>query len=133
MRQHAMLMRPFMLKEMSPRTRGSSGLLALALSSILMFGVAFPAFAQSGRIMGVVYDAQSNERLPGANVVIQGTSRGAASDLEGRYSITAVPPGEHTLIVSYIGYVSQRQTVSCRSGPDDYGGLPHIMGGGDRR
>ncbi|MEM9666671.1 MAG: carboxypeptidase-like regulatory domain-containing protein, partial [Bacteroidota bacterium] len=65
-----------------------------------------------GRIVGRVTDGSTGETLPGANVIIQGTSRGAATDLEGRYTIPNVPPGPLTLVVTYIGYESQTREVT---------------------
>ncbi|MCR4439965.1 MAG: carboxypeptidase-like regulatory domain-containing protein [bacterium] len=55
-------------------------------------------------IKGRVFDKDTKEALPSANVFIKGTTMGAASDLEGYYTIYNVPLGKHTLVVSYIGY-----------------------------
>jgi TonB-dependent receptor len=62
------------------------------------------AFAANGTIAGSVKDAQSGEALPGANILIVGTSIGAASNLNGEYVLPKVPVGEYTIRVSYIGY-----------------------------
>ncbi|MBD3377857.1 TonB-dependent receptor [candidate division KSB1 bacterium] len=58
----------------------------------------------SSRIEGKVIDAATGEPLPGANIIIKGTSIGAATDLEGKYVIARVPPGKYTLNVTFIGY-----------------------------
>lgn len=68
-------------------------------------------FANAGTIKGTVTDSTSSELLRGANVVIEGTSLGAATDLEGRYVIPRVPPGQYTLKVMYIGYKEAKYTV----------------------
>lgn len=60
--------------------------------------------AQTGRIQGTVTDAQTGQPLVGANVLIVGTTMGAATNLEGYYSILNVPPGEYDLRISMIGY-----------------------------
>ncbi|MDZ7374597.1 MAG: TonB-dependent receptor [candidate division KSB1 bacterium] len=60
--------------------------------------------AGSGLIEGTIRDARTGEVLPGANVLIKGTSIGAASDVHGRYVIMRVPPGSYVLRVTYIGY-----------------------------
>jgi outer membrane receptor protein involved in Fe transport len=60
--------------------------------------------AQSGKISGQVRGGDTGEPLPGANVVVQGTSLGAATDLEGYFTILNVPPGVYTLQTSFIGY-----------------------------
>jgi len=62
-------------------------------------------FAQnSGKIVGTVVDKDTRTPLPGANVIIDGTSLGAASDLEGRFIIMRIPPGRYTLKAIFIGY-----------------------------
>ena len=61
-------------------------------------------FAQTGSLTGRVYDKETKDNLVGANVVIDGTSFGAASDLDGKYTIRNVPTGDHKITVSYIGY-----------------------------
>lgn len=58
----------------------------------------------TGKISGRVIDASTGEPLPGASIVIQGTTMGAASDADGYYFIINVPPGEYRLIASMIGY-----------------------------
>ena len=77
----------------------------------LFFGVYFSlcplstALAQNvGRIAGVITDSETGEPLPGANVVVTGTTRGAAADAEGSYYILNVPPGRYELRASMIGY-----------------------------
>ncbi|MEM8556342.1 MAG: TonB-dependent receptor [Bacteroidota bacterium] len=76
--------------------------LALWLTCLLL--AATPAGAQTGKIAGVVTDAETGETLPGASVVVVGTSYGAATDLDGRYTIIGVRPGTYTLRASYVGY-----------------------------
>ncbi|HEY6190837.1 MAG TPA: TonB-dependent receptor [Bacteroidota bacterium] len=61
----------------------------------------------TGKIVGHVKDAQTKEALAGVNVLVQGTSLGAATDLEGYYAILNVPPGSHTIIASAIGYAKK--------------------------
>lgn len=58
----------------------------------------------TGKIAGVVTDKDNGEPLPGANIVIDGTTMGAASDLRGQYSIINVPPGVYTVTAAYMGY-----------------------------
>jgi len=62
--------------------------------------------AQSGKIAGRITDKVSGEGLPGVNVVIIGTSQGAATDLDGYYSILNVRPGTYSVRASAIGYGS---------------------------
>lgn len=68
------------------------------------------AFAQYGKISGKVVDKETKEPLVGASVVIQGTTLGAATDINGNYVILNVPAGVYTVVASYVGY--QSVTVS---------------------
>lgn len=68
------------------------------------------AWAQTGRIAGIVVDAETGEPLIGVNVLVEGKGTGAATDLEGRYEIAHLAPGTYTLRFSYVGYVSQTVT-----------------------
>ncbi|HKI44563.1 MAG TPA: TonB-dependent receptor [Balneolales bacterium] len=92
---------------------------AIFIVSCLTFWVLmmpFEVLAQSGRITGKVTDAITKESLPGASVVIKGTTIGAASDLQGNYTINGAPAGEHTLTISYIGYDAQEKPVQVNPG-----------------
>jgi outer membrane receptor protein involved in Fe transport len=73
--------------------------------------VAIPAFSgTTGKIAGRVTDAETGEGLPGANVQIEGTTLGAATDINGNYAILNVPPGSYTVRISFIGYQTMRIT-----------------------
>ncbi|MDD3807191.1 MAG: TonB-dependent receptor [Candidatus Marinimicrobia bacterium] len=61
-------------------------------------------FAAMGKIMGTVTDAETGVPLPGVNIVIEGTTMGAATNEDGSYVILDVPPGIYSLQVTYIGY-----------------------------
>lgn len=76
-------------------------MLACLISPLLSTAV---SAAVNGTIAGSVRDAQTGEPLPGANILIVGTSIGAASNLNGEYVLPKIPPGEYTLRVTYIGY-----------------------------
>lgn len=64
----------------------------------------YGALAQTGEITGTVSDSTTGQTLPGVNVVIQGTQRGAATDANGQYTIANVEPGTYTLRASFVGY-----------------------------
>jgi len=75
------------------------------------------SFAQgSGTIKGTVYDKTTKDKLPGANVVVKGTSYGAATNLDGVYIIRNAPVGQLTLQVAYVGYISASVAVSLEDG-----------------
>jgi outer membrane receptor for ferrienterochelin and colicin len=58
----------------------------------------------TGKLTGVIKDAQTGEPLIGANIIIEGTSFGAATNIRGEYVILNIPPGKYKVKVSYIGY-----------------------------
>jgi len=82
------------------------------MKTILFYFTYFTLFISlfagtTGKISGIVKDADTGEALPGANVIIEGTTLGASTDLDGYYSIINVPPGRYTLKVIYVGYAEQ--------------------------
>ena len=74
------------------------------------------SWCASGRIEGKVTDATTGETLFGANIVLEGTSIGAATDINGNYLIPNVPVGSYNLKASYIGYKSVTVKVQVREG-----------------
>ncbi len=67
-------------------------------------------FAQDGRIVGTVVDAETGETLIGVNVIIEGTIQGTATDIDGNYTIRRVAAGTYNLVVTYLSYASQTIT-----------------------
>src|SRR5690554_2216747 len=63
--------------------------------------------AQTGKVSGRVTDSASNEPLPGVNVVIDGTTQGSVTDVDGYYTIINVRPGTYDIRVSFIGYTPE--------------------------
>jgi hypothetical protein len=58
----------------------------------------------TGKIQGKVTDKKTGEALPGVNVMVVGTTLGAATDINGEYFILQVTPGEYSVKASMIGY-----------------------------
>ena len=91
--------------------------------------------AQTGTLSGTITDAESGDPLPGANVFIVETVSGAASDIDGNYTITGVPTGSYTVRVTFIGYKSSEQAYTISSGNNtldvalapDYTGLEEVV------
>ncbi len=76
---------------------------SILLISLLLFS-SLAAIAQNGIIKGRVFDPVSNEPIPFANVIIQGTTTGATTDVDGLYLIENLTPGLYNLQCSFIGY-----------------------------
>jgi len=75
------------------------------ISSILFFLLPIICFAgTTGKIAGVVTDKSTGEPLPGVNILIEGTTMGAASNITGEFIILNIPPGVYSLRVTMIGY-----------------------------
>jgi hypothetical protein len=84
--------------------------ICFVLGAVMAFGAADVYAGTTGKIQGVVRDAQTGEALPGANVVLEGTKRGATTDVNGYYIILLVDPGSYAMNASLIGYDNQRKT-----------------------
>jgi len=83
----------------------------LAVFFLLLLGVPTLAWGQTGSIEGQVIASQNGNPLPGVSVVVEGENIGGATDSEGQYVISSVPAGEVTLVASFVGYSTERQTV----------------------
>lgn len=59
--------------------------------------------AQNGFIRGTVFDAEMGEYLPGVTVLVEGSTNGTITDLDGKFSIS-LAPGTYTLRISFISY-----------------------------
>ena len=79
-----------------------------SLSTVVLLALlALPgvALAQgTGTVAGRIVDAQTGETLIGANVRVEGTTLGAATNIDGEYRIIGIPVGEYAVTASYTGY-----------------------------
>lgn len=78
--------------------------------SFLLIISANQVFAQTGKIAGKVTDKTTGETLIGLTVGIEGTTKGAATDVEGRYLIGNLAAGKYNLTFRYLGYKSKNVT-----------------------
>jgi hypothetical protein len=62
------------------------------------------SWAQNAVVKGKIADANNNEPIPFANIIVEGTTIGATTDLDGNFTITGLTPGFINLRVSYVGY-----------------------------
>ena len=73
---------------------------------VVVFLFAVAAYSQ-GTVTGTIMDGDEGGPLPGASIVVQGTTNGVSSDFDGNFSID-VTRNSGTLVVSYIGYITRR-------------------------
>ncbi len=103
----------------------------LFVAGVLLLFLA-PSLMASGTIKGKVFDKDSKDALPGANVIVKGTSIGTATDLNGAFSIPNAPSGEQTIVVSYLGYIPSGIAIKIPDGgtvtQDFYLGATTIKG-----
>lgn len=79
----------------------------ITLFSLVLLQIA--AYAQkTGTITGKVKDRNTQEVLIGATVVLEGTTLGAQTDVEGQFKIANIPPQSYNLVVSYLGYTTRK-------------------------
>jgi hypothetical protein len=77
-----------------------------ALISALLILLSLEVSAQLS-VQGHVMDGETNTALPGANVFIANTTKGASTDLKGAFKITDLQPIRYRLVISFIGYTTQ--------------------------
>lgn len=76
-----------------------SGLLSFALMLLLPISI----WAQNATLKGQLKD-DMGMALIGATVVLEGTTHGAATDLDGNYTVSSIPPGTYTVRYSFVGF-----------------------------
>ncbi len=106
-------------------------ILAFAASVVFLAAAVFAG--TNGKITGVIKDKETGDALPGVNVILEGTTMGAATNAKGEFSIINVPAGVYTVSTSMIGYTkTTKQNV--RVLPDfttrlDFDLSPEVLGG----
>ncbi|GAA4375438.1 TonB-dependent receptor [Hymenobacter koreensis] len=86
----------------------------LLMSPLLMISLLQPAAAQVRSISGRVYDRTSGEALPGATVLVKGTSAGVSTNADGTFTLE-VPAGGTTLVITSVGYLLTEQQLGKQS------------------
>jgi Fe(3+) dicitrate transport protein len=84
----------------------------IALFALIL---AFLPAGATGQIVGSVTSA-SGEALPGANVFVEGTTIGSATDARGHFQIAALEPGDYVVRASIVGFETDRQRVTVAPG-----------------
>ena len=72
--------------------------------------------AQPTIISGFISDSSSGEALIGANVILQETGQGMATDMNGYYVIQDILPGDYVLMVSYVGFSLRKEKLTIAEG-----------------
>lgn len=86
----------------------------ILLLGLSLFLVSAVAFAQGRRVTGIVSSAEDGEPVPGATVLVKGTSVGTATDLDGKYTLT-IPENGTVLVFSFIGTTTQEINIGQQS------------------
>ncbi len=82
-----------------------SGIIQKISLGIFFLAISYcSSFSQTGSIRGVVKENGTGETIIGANVVIDGTTTGTSTDLDGKFEISNLVPGSYTLKITYISY-----------------------------
>ena len=82
---------------------------------LLLFALnAIPIFAQT--VKGTLTDSETGEAIPFANVVLDGTRYGVATDINGFYLINKMPEGSYTLRVRFVGYQEYTEPITVKKG-----------------
>jgi outer membrane receptor protein involved in Fe transport len=89
-------------------------ILSVLLFVLLQFSLVL--FAQDGKIIGKVYDGSNGSILTDAVLKTIPLNKGAASDLDGSFSLDKLTPGKYTVTASYIGYEKQSKKVELKAG-----------------
>ncbi len=77
---------------------------------ILLLSITSIYSQNTGRLSGKIIDAADNQPLIGVNILLKGTYYGAASDINGKFTIPNIAPGNYNITVSFIGYKSMEYT-----------------------
>ena len=85
----------------------------LLITMIALFFVSI-AHGQEKVVTGTVTEADTGDPIPGANVVIKGTSTGSVTDMDGNYSLAATTD-QDVLVFSFVGFISQEITIGNQS------------------
>lgn len=82
----------------------------IALICIVAFGFSAHVFAQQNKtVTGIVY-GENNETLPGATIVVKGTTLGTTTGMDGKFTLS-VPSAAKTLVVTFVGMVPQEVAI----------------------
>jgi len=73
-------------------------------------------YTQTSNLRGFVYEKETGEPIIFTNVFFYRTTIGAATDVNGYFVISRIPPGDYTLMVSFMGFDTLRMPVTLKGG-----------------
>ena len=85
-------------------------LLFFSMGMLLLLLRGEAVYAQ-GTVTGTVLDAENQEALIGATVVLKGTTKGATTDINGSFTLSGLAAGDQVVVISYVGYENQELFV----------------------
>ena len=85
----------------------------LLIVMIMLFSVSM-SMGQGIAVTGKVTEAETGDAIPGANVVVKGTTNGTVTDLDGNYSLN-VSSASDVIVFSFVGFVTQEVEVGSQS------------------
>ncbi|MDP4281237.1 MAG: TonB-dependent receptor [Bacteroidota bacterium] len=88
---------------------------SLVLFFLLTTAPFLPVYSQTGTIRGFVYEKETGEPVIFTNVYLYKTSYGAATDINGYFAITRIPPGNYTLMVTFMGFDTLQMPVTIKA------------------
>lgn len=93
------------------------------LVAFLVFAVVGLSFSQNALVRGNVYDKNSGEPIPFANVFIENTTKGTNTNIDGFYTIADIEPGNYTIMATFIGYDTARVDIKLTKNDIEYASL----------
>ena len=79
---------------------------------LLSFWAVSTLLFSQNTIKGFVFDNESGESIPFANVVLKGTNYGVATDINGFFSINKVPDGKYTFMLKFVGFDDYEEEIT---------------------
>src|ERR1051326_8059978 len=105
--------------DQSERTISMSSAIRFFGVSVLLAAYCSVMFSgNTGKIVGKVTDAQTGDPLPSVNILVVNTTRGANTDLDGKYTIIGIPLGDYVVRASQVGYQTA-QISGVKVGADE--------------
>lgn len=94
--------------------------ICLSLFMLIQAADCCSAGTPEGDLSGRVIETESQNPIIGANILLEGTMLGAATDSKGYFTISHIPPGEYTVLVTAIGYKKAEKEVHIENGQEQF-------------